>query len=435
VTSRLPERSHLVHVVAGEGEKDLIGPQVIDPTSRQAEALGNDGVARPAMTLLLEPARRVVSRSMRERLRSLRERAGSVRVAAYPVIGRLGIHTNAVPLARWLRSVVGDSQVMFHCRGESAVEWVTALKEHFPGCGIVADIRGAWPEEALHAAGFDGPEDAPPPLIRRYHQHFSRLHAALASAGGILTVSPGMLDWLASLGVRRDRMAYVPCAVAAVQFRQSVREAMRRQLGIEDKTVYAYVGILASYHSIEDGLIRFFRTLADRSAQAHLLCLTTEPAHFRSLLAAGGIDAARTTVMRAAHADVPAYLSAADAGLLLMRPCRLAPTWQPIKYAEYLASGLPVIVSPGVGVVDRQVECERVGIIVDVFGDADIVAAAESTAEVLRRRGEDMRRRALALCEREFVWSRYIDTWRNSYERAFAWGAATAPPSSGSFDA
>ncbi|HJU69148.1 MAG TPA: hypothetical protein VJ650_12990 [Gemmatimonadaceae bacterium] len=422
MTSRLP---HLVHVVAGEGEKDLIGPQVIDPTVRQAEALGVDGVASPAMTLLLEPARRVVSRSMRVRLRALRERAGTVRVSAYPVVGRFGIHANAVPLARWLRSVVGERQVMFHCRGESAVEWVAALKPHFPGCGIIADIRGAWPEEALHAAGFDGPHNAPPALVQRYHHHFSRLHGALASAGAVLSVSPGMLDWLASLGVPRTRMAYVPCAVSAIQFRQSVREAMRRQLGVEDKTVYAYVGILASYHSIEDGLIRFFRVLACRSANAHLLCLTTEPARFRDLLATAGVDATRATVMRVAHPDVPAYLSAADAGLLLMRPCRLAPTWQPIKYAEYLSSGLPIIVSPGVGVIDRQVERERVGVVADVFGDADIATAADDTAEVLRQRGDEMRQRALALCEREFIWSRYIDTWRTTYQRAFAWAAAT----------
>ena len=426
---------YLIHVVAGEGEKDLIGPQVIDPAKLQAEALGTNGAPSPAMALLLEPARKAFSSDLRARVRILRERAAPVRVGMYPLVGRVSMRSNATVLARWLHSVVGRRRVMFHCRGESAVEWAVAVSSAFPGCGIVADIRGAWPEEALHAAGFDGPEHAPPPLVQRYHVHLSRLQAAFASAGSVLTVSPGMLDWLSTLGVRRDHMDYVPCAVTGTQFREDVRQATRRRLGFEGRIVYAYVGILASYHSVEDGLIRFFRAVSSRFADAHLLCVTTEATRFRDLLAAGGVSAERATVMHAPHSEIPALLSAADCGLLLMRRCRLAPTWQPIKYGEYLASGLPVVVSPGVGVLDRQVAQERVGIVVDVFDGGDLAAAAEKTHALLREEGPEMRSRAVALCAREFVWAKYVDTWRRAYQRSFAWSTDGSRPAAVRFGA
>ena len=416
--------SYLIHVVSGEGDKDLIGPQVVEPAKVQARALSRGSEPTPAMVLLLEAARKAVSSSMRARVRALRERSGPVRVHAYPFVGRLGIGANAALVGRWLRREVGRRRVLFHCRGESAVEWAAAISSFFPGAGIAADIRGAWPEEALHAAGFDGPSSAPPKLVQRYHLQLSRLHAALAVAGSVLSVSPGMLDWLAGLGVGRDRLYYVPCGVSASQFNESVRKEVRERFGFDGKVVYAYAGILASYHSIEDGLLSFFHAVADRFQNAHLLCITTEPERLTSLLTARGIAQSRATVLRAPQTQVAALLSAADAGLLLMRKCRLAPTWQPIKYAEYLGSGLPVVISPGVGVLDAQVRDEGVGVVVDVFDSGNLDAVAERVHNAIQLDAQGMRERALALCEKNFLWSRHRDTWRRAYERTFEWSLA-----------
>jgi glycosyltransferase involved in cell wall biosynthesis len=431
VTARLTGRKppvEIVHVVTGEGHKDLIGPQVVDPLAYQADALG---ACEPGqrMVLLLEAGRRALSRGLRERVDGLRARGSGAVIAAYPLVGRLGIRTNAAALGRWLRIIARGQPRIFHCRGENAVEWAAALTRYFPQTGIVADIRGAWPEEALHALGYDGPDQAPAGEVRRYHVHLSRLQAALACAGSVVTVSAGMVEWLVQLGVRRDRLAYVPCGVSAVRYDESVRRDVRARLGLDGKVVYAYAGILASYHSISGGLVRFFREVAERHSEAHLLALTPDHSRLSELLREAGVPPHRTTVLHAAHSEVSQFLIGADCGLILMRPCRLAPTWQPIKFAEYLASGLPVVVSRGVGRVDAIVEQSGAGVVADVFGsDADFVRSVETTHSDLLRRGPEMRANAIALCERDFLWRGYISTWRDAYHRAVDWASVSSAP-------
>jgi glycosyltransferase involved in cell wall biosynthesis len=431
VTARLTGRRppvEIVHIVAAEGHKDLIGPQVVDPLAYQADALGARDPGQ-RMVLLLEAGRTAFSRTIRERVAGLRARGNGAIVAAYPLVGRLGVRANAAALGRWLRATTRGQPRIFHCRGENAVEWAAALTRYFPHTGIVADIRGAWPEEALHALGYDGPDNAPAGEVRRYHVHLSRLQAALACAGSVVTVSRGMVDWLIQVGVRRDRLSYVPCGVSAVRYDESARKDVRARLGLEGKVVYAYAGILASYHSVSAGLVRFFREVAQRHSEAHLLALTPDPSRLSELLREAGVSPHRTTVLHAAHSEVSQLLIGADCGLILMRPCRLAPTWQPIKFAEYLASGLPVVVSRGVGRVDAMVEESGAGVVVDVFGsDADFMGSVEATHNELLRRGPEMRANAIALCEREFLWHRYVSTWRDAYHRAVDWASASSTP-------
>jgi glycosyltransferase involved in cell wall biosynthesis len=60
---------------------------------------------------------------------------------------------------------------------------------------------------------------------------------------------------------------------------------------------------------------------------------------------------------------VPEYLAAGDLGLLLRDPHPVNRVASPVKFAEYLAAGLPVLVSPGVGDAAAIVERERVGFV------------------------------------------------------------------------
>ena len=417
-----PAVSHdyaVLHLVAGEAHKDLIGPQVVDHLAAQRDLPGE---GRPAIAAvgLIEPARVALRAAVRARVRELGARAAGVRVALLPYVGRLGLGANARLLAPRVRALVGRRPVVFHCRGEGAVEWAAALARHCGRAGIVADIRGAGPEEALFARGFDGPDAADARARREYHVHLSRLHAALADAGVVLSVSPGMLDWLHGLGVSRDQLVYVPCCVPRLRYSERVRAEVRQSLGLTGKVVYSYVGIIARYQHIDDGLVPFVRETTARHDDAHLLALTDEPERMRGLLEAGGVPGDRATVLRVPQTEVGTLLSAADCGCILKAPSHLNRTWQPIKLGEYLASGVPVVVSRGVGSVDSLIERAGAGVVVDVFdrSPGDLAAEVERTYRLVRERGDAMRRCALALCEREFLWSEYVDVVRSAYRRA-----------------
>ncbi len=64
------------------------------------------------------------------------------------------------------------------------------------------------------------------------------------------------------------------------------------------------------------------------------------------------------------HEEVPEWLSAMDAGLALMRPGPATRASAPTKVGEYLASGMAVAATVGVGDLETQLGGEAVGVMV-----------------------------------------------------------------------
>jgi glycosyltransferase involved in cell wall biosynthesis len=414
-----PMAYSVVHVVAQESLADLIAPQVIDPMRLQART---NGLRRPdhVVVLFLEPARVAVRRRMWRRLAALRARAPEVSVLLHAFVGRLGIQRNSWALAKRLRRLLKGSRIVFHCRGETAVEWAAAVQEHLRDAAIVADIRGAWPEEFLFARGFDGPGTADAASRAAYDVLMQRLRDALLRSGRVLSVSPGMLEWLKRQGASDTQLAYVPCCVRGVTFDLAARAQVRETLGLRDSVVITYIGTLGRYQHIEDGVVPFVHAMIDAGPDVHFLALVPEPTRLRSILHDNGVPAQRVTVLHAAQSDVANYLGAADAGLLLRAPSRMNAFSQPTKLGEYLSAGLPVIVSRGTGAVDQMIEKNGAGFVVDVFNVPPVRIASEAKRVLmgLRLHGEELRRNALALCAREFQWSAYTERVREAYAGA-----------------
>jgi glycosyltransferase involved in cell wall biosynthesis len=250
---------------------------------------------------------------------------------------------------------------VLHCRGESAVDWATALAPFLGSCAIVADIRGAGPEELLFARGFDGRESADAASRAGYDAAMRRLRDAIGAADAVVSVSPGMLQWLRDLGTPDDRLTYVPCCVTNTTFDEDVRHRMRERLGLHSRLVFCYLGTITRYQHVADGVLPFFRAAAAEAGDAHLLCITPDVAAMDSLVSDAAIPPERVTIVSAGQREVAEYLAAADAGFLLRAPSRLNRFSQPTKLGEYLAAGVPVIVARGTGAVDELIEREQAG--------------------------------------------------------------------------
>jgi len=106
--------------------------------------------------------------------------------------------------------------------------------------------------------------------------------------------------------------------------------------------------------------------------------------------------------------------------LLLRAPSRLNAFSQPTKLAEYLAAGLPVVVSRGTGTVAELIERERAGIAIDWFNvDEDAMrTTVHAVCGGLRASGAEMREASRDLCDRHFTWHRYTGQVRNAYAKA-----------------
>ena len=196
---------------------------------------------------------------------------------------------------------------------------------------------------------------------------------------------------------------------------------MRQELGIEGKLVLAaLIGDSTRYQHLEDGIMPLLGALRRHHPDVHLMCITTDPARARRAAAEAQLPDDAITVVTLPQESIPEYLAAADAGLLLKAPSRLNRFVQPVKLGEFLAAGLPLVVSSGIGAVSDLIERSGAGVVVDVFGrDAgSLTEEAERLYLRLKREAAAMREAALTLCQSEFLWSRHIETVRRIYVSA-----------------
>ncbi|MCM8761029.1 MAG: glycosyltransferase, partial [Candidatus Omnitrophica bacterium] len=128
-----------------------------------------------------------------------------------------------------------------------------------------------------------------------------------------------------------------------------------------------------------------------------------------------GIDIHRLRIIQGVpFENMPEYLRIADAGLFFINPYKKIGS-SPIKLGEFLSSGVPVIINPGVGDTEEIVREGNVGVVVENFTADDYKKAVErllilkEEGEVLRRRCRDIAKRYLSLDEAVTKYARIYD--------------------------
>jgi glycosyltransferase involved in cell wall biosynthesis len=97
--------------------------------------------------------------------------------------------------------------------------------------------------------------------------------------------------------------------------------------------------------------------------------------------------------------ELPSFLASADIAISIVKPGYSKIAMSPTKFAEYLAAGLPVISTRGIGDIDAQIERERVGVLLDGFDRDSYRRALDEIRELRRDPSLPERCRALALRE------------------------------------
>jgi hypothetical protein len=85
---------------------------------------------------------------------------------------------------------------------------------------------------------------------------------------------------------------------------------------------------------------------------------------FHSLAETVGLAPGDYWVKTAAHDDVTEWLSAADCGMALIRSAGCERGSSPIKIGEYLAAGLPVVATDGIGDYSELIRSKGLGVII-----------------------------------------------------------------------
>jgi glycosyltransferase involved in cell wall biosynthesis len=263
---------------------------------------------------------------------------------------------------------------------------------------LLFDVRGLLAEEYVDAGHWRAGG-----LKFRLTKAVERVLFRRADALVMLTgrIRDELLQGERALAGRGDRIEVIPCCVDADRFRFAAaeREAERQARGFAGRIVLAYVGKLGTWYLPRE-MAAFFAALHRQEPRAYFAVMTQSPPEaMRSALQEAGVGPHDASVAYVPPADLPRALVACAAGVSFIRPSYSKRASSPTKIGEYLAAGLPVVASAGVGDVDALLAKGDAGVIVPTLDAAAFAAAAAELLRLLQRPGT--RERCQELARRE----------------------------------
>lgn len=291
-----------------------------------------------------------------------------------------------------LRLARGHRAQLLHVR--SYVPAVMALPSRwFLRCPLLFDIRGFWVDERVEGGIWRRG------IIYWLAKRVEWLLYRNADAVVSLTVAgKGVVEGLPAVAGRGIPIEVIPTCVDTERFAAKVADkALMERAGFEGKVVFAYIGSVGTWYAL-DRTLDFFRALGQEISNAAFLFVVRGTGNeLRVQLKQCGLDAVSLVVPGVSHEQIPKWLSIATVGTAFIRPTPSKVASFPTKIGEYLASGLPVVVSAGVGDCDRLIEADQVGVIIREHTPEAYRRAVKALRELLEDPGLSDRCRQVAL--------------------------------------
>jgi glycosyltransferase involved in cell wall biosynthesis len=225
------------------------------------------------------------------------------------------------------------------------------------------------------------------------------------SADAIIVTSEKFRERLESLSYlpieKIQKVRVVPNCVDtnAFIFSPEDRQQIRKSLGLCGKIVLIYAGNIGRVRCLKE-MSEFVHVMETRVNNLHTLFLTyNNLEEARSRLRECGWSDGALTLSGISPSKMPGVLSAADVGFGFF-DLTYAAIASPIKFAEYLACGLPVIINQGVGDTDRIIEKYHAGAIVREWHKDGYYRAVGELLKLLEER-DKLRERCRSAAEHE----------------------------------
>ena len=253
---------------------------------------------------------------------------------------------------------------VLHARGPIAAGIAAKAISKFPKefrPKLVFDVRG----DTLAEIELGGliPKDK---HISKAKEQLKKLEvAACRKADTMLCVS---LPLFAAMRERYDyqrAIFVIPCwAEVPEQFSdpsESLRSEIRRELQIgEDTFLWCYAGSTAKWQALPETLDLITR-LNSRDGRHKILLLTDDAVGMRNFCRKAGLLESAFVIRSGNRAQAIRWMSGADAAILLRENNAVNRVACPMKFADYLLAGLPILVSDEIGDISRWVKQYNVG--------------------------------------------------------------------------
>jgi len=253
------------------------------------------------------------------------------------------------------------------------------------GAKVVFDVHGASPEESE----MSGDHSKRINVLTEWEKE------ALNTADMRIFVSNRMKHFFGEkYGLPELPHAIIPCCVHNERFgmTKETRDKKRELLGLKEKFVLMYLGTLSVWQWPE-AMFSLFSQLHSRRPNSlfYLLLPESDHARARSSLEKHGLERGDFVLEEVPHTEIGSVIGVADAGVLLRKKHPVNYVSSPTKFGEYLAAGVPVISTEGIGDISDIIKGESIGIIVSAtdkgLSSTDLERVIGFSHDVQRERG------------------------------------------------
>tara|TARA_Y100001970_G_C14075230_1_gene771622 strand:- start:211 stop:1152 length:942 start_codon:yes stop_codon:yes gene_type:complete len=162
-------------------------------------------------------------------------------------------------------------------------------------------------------------------------------------------------------------------------FDRLARHNLRKQLGVNGKTVVVYSGSMSKYQRFNE-MVDFFHNFHKINSNSFFLILSQMQYHsdIEKILTSKGVLKKNYYLCQVSHNEVNSYLSCSDIGLLFREDITLNNVASPTKFLEYLATGIYPIISSNIGDTEKIVNELDYGFIIkdlNFYGDIDQITS------------------------------------------------------------
>lgn len=277
-----------------------------------------------------------------------------------------------------------------HCRGDVAMAMARAAR--LPGrTRLLYDVRSFFADERAESGSWHSGG-----LLDRAVR---RIETGNRDAANRIVVVSEVARRILSAALPTTPIKVIPgCADLSLFHPKDVGSAP--EFGV------VYSGSLGTWYMTEQ-IVAFARSASRRFGRALMLTPQVDEAR------RAGANGDWVEVRSVTADEVPAWLRRARAAMFFIRPTQAKRTSFPVKLAEALATGLPVVTNRGIGDLDDVIEAERVGVFVEDFGAVAYDEACQRLSELLEDSTTPQRCRSLAEKRYSLEWA--LDAYHHVY--------------------
>lgn len=265
----------------------------------------------------------------------------------YPFYNQFSI----IHLANAIRAAAGDKSTIFHVRGwnSASIVYRSLIKAGFNNPGTLIDIRGALKEEILDFQKTNWLQKALKVI------NINKAFSALKNYSFITVVSPALKEYvLSNVNSIKREVLITPC-LAGKSFVYSLENRIkyRRILGIN-----------------EDQKLLVFSSGGESLWQNNQELVNIANKGFKILnLSKVNVDHTNVITKYVKYEEVACYMSAADLAIIFRENNIVNKVASPVKFSEYIYSGLPVISNKNVEVIKQYIEETGYGLLINSVDD------------------------------------------------------------------